>query len=99
VSGRSRVVVLPEFFDRLDELLPTERTAEGDRSATDFLLHDLTAIIDTLAADYEGMTLPAPDTDYRILVTSGMTVSFVAIYVNMSEDGTVEIISIDLDRP
>ena len=46
---RRRVVVLPQFFDRLDQLLPDERSASGEPSTADFVLHDLTAIIDTLA--------------------------------------------------
>lgn len=88
----------PEFFDRLDELLPAERTASGRPSTADFALHDLTAIIDTLADDYERSTMPAPDTNTRVLVTAGMTVSFVAIYVRLRSDHTVEVLSLDLDE-
>lgn len=98
MTSRRRVVVLPEFFDRLDDLLPAERTASGLPSTTDFALHDLTAIIDTLADDYEGSTMPVPGTDTRLLVTAAMTVSFVAIYVRVREDETVEILSLDLDQ-
>jgi len=61
VTGHS-VVALPQFFDRLDQLLPDERSASGEPSTADFVLHDLTASIDTLAEDYEGTTIPAPDT-------------------------------------
>ena len=95
---RRRVVVLAEFFDRLDELLPAERTDSGGPSTADFALHDLTAIIDTLADEYEGSTMPAPGTDTRVLVTAGMTVSFVAIYVRLRSDDTVEVLSLDLDK-
>lgn len=94
---RRRVVVLPQFFDRLDELLPAERTASGGPSTADFVLHDLTAIIDTLADDYEETTMAAPDTHVRVMVTAGMTVPFVAIYVDLRPDDTIEIISLDLD--
>lgn len=97
MTSRRRVVVLPGFFDRLDDLLPAERTAAGHPSTADFALHDLTAMIDTLADDYEGSTLPVPDTDVRVLVTAGMTVSYVAIYVRLRVDGTVEVLSLDLD--
>jgi hypothetical protein len=98
VTSRRRVVVLPEFFDRLDELLPAERTATGRPSTADFALHDLTAIIDTLADDYEGSTMPVPGTATRLLVTAGMTVSFAAIYVRVRADDTVEVLSLDLDE-
>jgi len=98
VTPRRRVVVLPEFFDRLDELLPAERTETGRPSTADFVLHDLTAIIDTLADDYEGSTLPVPSTDTHLLVTAGMTVSYVAIYVRLRTEDTVEVLSLDLDE-
>ncbi len=98
MTSRRRVVVLPEFFDRLDELLPAERTAAGRPSTADFALHDVTAIIDTLADDYEGSTLPVPGTDIRVLVTAGMMVSYVAIYVRLRVDDTVEVLSLDLDE-
>ena len=60
VSARRHVVVLPEFFDRLDDLLPAERTADGTPSTADFVLHELTSIVETLAEDYEGVTTPIP---------------------------------------
>ncbi len=95
---RRQVVVLPEFFDHLDQLLPAERSPEGRPSTADFALHDLTAIIDTLAIAFESKTLAIPETDVRVLVTAGMTVSFVAIYVRERADGTIEVLSIDLDE-
>ncbi|MEQ8841106.1 MAG: hypothetical protein RIB98_08995 [Acidimicrobiales bacterium] len=95
---RRRVTVLPQFFDRLDQLLPDERSASGEPSTADFMLHDLTAIIDTLAEDYEGTMIPAPDTRTRIMVTAGMTVPFVAVYADLRPDDTVEVISLDLER-
>lgn len=55
-TGR-RVRVAPSFFDRLDELLPEERSAAGVASTADFLLHEMPALIDLLAVDYEAATL------------------------------------------
>lgn len=98
MTSRRRVVVLPEFVDRLDELLPAERTATGRPSTADFALHDLTAIIDTLADDYEGATLPVPGTDTRVLVTAEMTATCIAVYMRLRADGTVEVLSLDLDE-
>lgn len=98
MTSRRRVVVIPEFFDRLDELLPSERSPTGRPSTADFALHDLTAIIDTLADDYDGSTMPVPATDTRVLVTAGMTVSYVAVYVLLRADGIVEVLALDLDE-
>ena len=95
---RRQVVVLPEFFDHLDQLLPAERSPAGTPSTADFALHDLTAIIDTLAAEFATSTLPVPGTDVRVLIAAGMTVSFVAIYARERDDGTIEVISLDLDE-
>jgi len=95
---RRQVVVLPEFFDHLDQLLPAERSPAGTPSTADFALHDLTAIIDTLAEAFETKTLPVAGTGVRVLVTAGMTVAFVAIYVRERDDGTIEVISLDLDE-
>ena len=49
MSGdRRQVRVSQTLFDRLDELFAEERSAEGAPSATDFLLHEIPAIIDVL---------------------------------------------------
>lgn len=94
---RRRVVVRPEFFDRLEELLPEERSPSGEPSTTDFVLHDLTAVIDTLAAEYLGRTMPTEETDVRILVAAGVVVPFVVIYVREVDVDTVEILWIDFE--
>src|SRR5918994_1654836 len=60
MSQRRLVRVAPSFFERLDELLPAERTAEGAPSTTDFLLHEIPQIIDRLARDYETATTVVP---------------------------------------
>ena len=41
MSSRRVVRVARSFFDRLDELLPAQRTASGGPSATDLLLHEV----------------------------------------------------------
>jgi hypothetical protein len=53
MTPRRVVRVTQQFFDRLDELLPEERSASGTPSATDFLAHDLPNVIDALALDFE----------------------------------------------
>jgi len=60
VSERRSVRVTEQFFARLDELLPAERTPDGGPSATDFLLHEMPSIIERLATDFAGTTTPVP---------------------------------------
>src|SRR5262249_36836170 len=60
-----------QFFDQLDELLPTERGADGTPSVTDFLVFDLPSIRDSLARDFVGRTLATGDPDVRVYVGSG----------------------------
>ena len=84
-------------FERLDELLPAERGADGTPSATDFLLHDLPAIIDLLAEDFLGRTSPvADDPEIRVLIAAGALVSFVAIYGVLAADNAVDVIYVEL---
>jgi hypothetical protein len=84
----------PQFFERLDELLPAERSPTGAPSAADFLLYDLPRIRDQLAADFEGNTLPAEDTPLRVWVGSGVVVPNVALFAYVTDDDTVEVISL-----
>ena len=84
----------PHFFERLDELLPAERSPTGAPSAADFLLYDLPRIRDQLAADFEGNTLPAEDTPLRVWVGSGVVVPNVALFAYVTDDDTVEVISL-----
>ena len=57
--NRRQVRVTASFFERLDELLPAQRSATGTPSGTDFLLHEMPAIIDRLADAYETSTCPS----------------------------------------
>ena len=71
MTKRRQVRVAPSFFDRLDELLPEERTATGKPSATDFLLHEIPTIIDRLAEEYERHTMvltAAPE--FRVMIAA-----------------------------
>ncbi len=97
--NRREVRVAEQFFDRLDELFPNERSPTGGPSATDFLLHEMPHIIDRLAEDLERSTHEidgAPTV--RTLVTSGSLVRFIAIYVTLAPDGSVSVIWLDIDR-
>ena len=93
MTERRRVRVSQTFFDRLDELLPEGRDGEGSPSSADFLLHDMPAVIDRLALAYEASTAALEDGfDVRVLITAGVLVDFMAVYVTLASDGYVEII-------
>lgn len=99
MTGRRQVRVTDQFFDRLDLLLPQERSADGLPSGADFLLHEMPKIIDALAEDHLGVTLPVADVDdVRMLITSGIMVAFIVVYVVVAVDGGIELVSLDLER-
>jgi len=98
VSRRRQVRVAPSFFDRLDQLLPDDRSATGVASTADFLLHEIPPLIDLLAQDYEGATLDVPGVpDVRVLIAKGVLVSHLALYVVLPDDDSVEIIYLEID--
>lgn len=98
MSERRQVRVAPSFFDRLDELLPEERSPAGVPSTADFLLHELPPLMDVLAEDYEAATLEVRGLpDVRALITAGSLVPRLALYVTVAADGAVEIIYLQLD--
>ncbi|MCB0922277.1 MAG: hypothetical protein H6513_07685 [Acidimicrobiaceae bacterium] len=89
-----RVRFTEEFFDRLDELLPEERSADGTPSATDFLVFELPSIRDRLAADALDATLMTERSSVRISITSGVLVDRIALYMLV---GSTEVVVFDLD--
>ena len=98
MSERPRVRITRQFFERLDELLPRERTPEGGPSATDFLLHEMPPIIEKLAADFEGTTTPLPNgSTMRALVATGLLVPLLAVYAELADDGSVEAFYLDIE--
>jgi hypothetical protein len=87
----------PFFFDRLDDLLGTERDGKGGPSSADFILLDLPTIRDSLAQDFEGCTTPVPPGDaVRLYLGSGVLVGVFALYTILGHDDAVEVIDIQL---
>ncbi|MCB1248427.1 MAG: hypothetical protein R2699_17870 [Acidimicrobiales bacterium] len=96
-SQRRRVRVTDQFFERLDELLPAERTIDGRPSATDFLLHDLPTMIDRLADDYIACTLPVEElAPVRVMITSGLLVPYLSLYVTLTIEDVIEVLYLDI---
>lgn len=74
MSARRQVRVAPSFFDRLDELLPAERTDSGTPSTGDFLFYELPPLMDALAEDHRSVTLAVEGLEQvRVLIAAGTT--------------------------
>lgn len=99
MSERRQVRVTEHFFERLDDLLPDSRGADGAPSATDFILHEMPRLIDRLAEDYEGSTLRLDEIpQIRMLITTGMMVPYIIIYATTAADGAIEVLYLELDQ-
>lgn len=99
MSPRRVVRVAQSFFDRLDQLLPADRSSSGVPSATDFLLHDLPAAIDRLADDYERVTLEVEAVPgVRVLIAAGRLVERLAVYSVLASDDSIEVIYLEIDE-
>ena len=99
MSARRQVRVAPSFFDRLDELLPAERSPTGVPSTADFQLHEIPPLIDLLALDYEAATLAVKGVpEVRVLIAAGVLVVRLALYVVLADDNAVEIIYLEIDH-
>jgi hypothetical protein len=98
LSERRQVRVSPSFFDRLDQLLPAERSASGAPSTADFLLHEIPPLIDVLAMDYDTTTLAVDGVPgVRVLIAAGVLVPYLALFTLVTSDGAIEIIYLEID--
>jgi hypothetical protein len=99
VSPDRRVVrVAREVFEELEEVLGTERGPRGEPSLTDFLTIELLAIVDTFATRFDDLpSLIEGRLDYRILIAMGTLVHAIAVVAQLTADGTIEIVSIEVD--
>ncbi len=98
MTRRRLVRLSDQFFDRLELLFSAERSASGEPSATDFLLHDMTPVIERLAVDFEGSTVAVPGAELtRVLIASGVLVAHLAAYAELLQDGSIEVFYLDID--
>jgi hypothetical protein len=94
--ARRTVVFEDEFFERLNDLAPVERSATGVPSRTDFLAYDISPLMDLLAEDYERFTLPVAGSHLRVLVQSGRFVRAIVLWTELLDE-TVRVFDIELD--
>jgi hypothetical protein len=94
---RRQVRATQSFFDRLDTLLPQERTADGTPSTADFLFREMPRIVDRLADDYERNTTVVPAAPgVRVLISRGVFVPFILVYSALAPDDAIDIIELEL---
>ena len=84
------------FFERLEELLPSERGADGTPSITDFLVLEVPGLRDGLAADAIGLTRSTSDDGIRVYINTGVLMPGVVMYMVVNEHD-VEVFHISFD--
>jgi hypothetical protein len=93
-----RVRFTEQFFNRLDSLLAEERSASGEPSVTDFIVHELPRIRDGLAEDFEANTMGTPDPEVRAYMAGGVLFSSIAVYTAIDDDGDIHAFWLSIDR-
>ena len=98
MSDRRVVRVSPSFFEQLDRQLGPDRSPTGAPSATDFLVVDLPEVIERFATAFGEMPEAVEGVPQaRVLVNTGRTVRAFAVYGLLMDDGSVELIGVELD--
>ena len=99
MSGeRRKVRARLDFFHDLDRQLLSERGPDGEPSTSDFQTFELLDIVEKFALDFDVLPalIPGRD-DYRILISTGIVVRAYAVVGQLSPDGSVELVSLDID--
>lgn len=98
MSARRPVRALSAFFADLDRLLSAERGPDGRPCRGDFRTYDLQAVIDEFATGWEALPQLIPGRpEYRVLVTAGRLVAMISVVGQLTADGTVELVELELD--
>jgi hypothetical protein len=94
---RRRVLPDPDFFARLDAVLPPNRLASRP-SVGDFIAYELETIIDRFAKEWDRLP-PAPGglENARILIGVGRVVSAYAIVGQLRADGWIWLMTITIE--
>ncbi len=98
MSERRPVRVDPRFLEQLDAQLGEERGPNGEPSRIDFLRFDLPTIEDDFALRFDDLRQVIPGRpDYRQIITTGRLVRMIAIVGQLTSDGSVLLLGIELD--
>ena len=97
VSERRRVVVRDELLYALDASLPQAPTA-GRPSRAQFISTDLLEAVEQFAVGWDDLApLIRGRDDYRVFISRGRLVYAFVVQGQPASDGTVELVSIELD--
>jgi len=98
-ESRREVRATQAFFEQLDEQLGGERGSDGEPSSYDFHSHDLFAIVERFATEWDRLpVLIDGRMDYRVLIGTGMLVRGFVVTGQLAADGAVELVAIEIDR-
>jgi hypothetical protein len=98
LSERRPVRVDLRFLEQLDAQLGEERGPNGEPSRIDFLRFELPTLEDEFALRFEDLPEVIPGrTDYRQVITAGRLVPFIAIVGQLTPDGSVLLLGVELD--
>jgi hypothetical protein len=97
VTGpRRQVRATAQFFLRLDQLLPAERSG-GRPSRVDFEVHELLRAVEEFATRFDELAPLIPGrADYRVLIATGRLVFAYSILGQLARDGAVELVDIEV---
>jgi hypothetical protein len=95
---RRTVRATPSFFVDLDRQLPAERGPEGEPSTNDFQVFELLRIVERFAVGFDDLPRLIPGRgDYRILIAVGVLVPRFSVVGQLTPDGAVELVQLDID--
>lgn len=102
-SGRRRRDVRPtrDFYRDLYRHFAVERGPAGEPSRLDFELYELPRLFRDIADRWEELFQPIPGRpDYRTFIVVGVLVSAMSIDAQLTRNGIIELLSLDVDtRP
>lgn len=97
-TPRRTVRASAAFFDDLDRQLRPERGPKGEPSVNDFQTYELIRIVDRFATGFDDLpTLIDGRSDYRILIAEGLLVPRFAVVGQLTQDGSIELLQLDID--
>ncbi|MFP4513247.1 MAG: hypothetical protein ACLFRV_09920 [Acidimicrobiales bacterium] len=97
-SPRRIVRATAAFFDDLDQQLRPERGPSGEPSVNDFRLTSSFGSSTDSRRDSTISLRVDGRSDYRILIAEGLLVPRFAVVGQLTRDGSIELLQVDIDR-